>query len=343
MPNQALEGHKFTPYSNPTPAVQQLFDDFGTTVHLPGLPWEEGDNETFTPPFRQYVWILHEASSRLFAEVGKYTPGQDFSAVQFVNSFQRNPFRSDGHNRKPEYFTINGHSGWFAAHNPYITPNQRVGEPVIVRILNAGLSMHSLHLHANHFYVIGVNNTVQENPFLLDTFPVHPLDVVEWAIPFIRPPDIPNKRGIGLPDMPLISIPNPSIDHSVPHPVWPPNEEMNMHFPKKGTKAGDFDISSRLSPIHYPMHDHSETSQSAQGGNYPIGMLSEIIFIGDRTTTDGVVNFPGAHTFHGPEKTGPAGGFGSTHDTEPFNQKKDINDNPPNRKKEIKINPVRLK
>ena len=49
-------------------------------------------------------------------------------------------------------------------------PIIRVGEPAIIRILNAGLSMHSLHLHANHYYVTGVNGVVQENPMWVDTF-----------------------------------------------------------------------------------------------------------------------------------------------------------------------------
>ena len=218
-------------------------------------------------------------------------------------------------NRKPEYFTINGQSGFFAAHNPYITPHHRVGEPAVIRILNAGLSMHSLHLHANHYYVTGVNGVVQENPVWVDTYTSNPLDVIEWAVPFTRPPDIPNERGIGLPDKPLMSVANPAIPGSVPHPVWPPTEEMDMHFPKIGTMAGNTDISVRLSPICYPMHDHTEPSQSAQGGNYGLGMMSGIHFIGDRNTSEGVTTFPNAHIgYHGPNSTGPAAGHDVLHE-----------------------------
>jgi FtsP/CotA-like multicopper oxidase with cupredoxin domain len=308
MPKEAVAGHRYTPYTNPTPAVQQLFDDFGSSTHFPGLSWETGDPATNTPPFRQYIWLLHEASSRLFAEVGKYTPGKDYPASQFVKAFENDRFRSDGLNRKPEFFTINGQSGWFSAHNPYITPNRRVGEPVVIRILNAGLSLHSLHIHANHVYLTGNNGEVQENPIWLDTYTSHPLEVVEWAVPFTRPPDIPNERGIGLPDKPLISISNPSIQGSVPHPVWPPTEELNIHLPEIGEKAGNFDISVRLSPICYPMHDHSEPSQSAQGGNYGLGMMSGLGFIGDRNTPGGVTTFPEAPTIQSPDKTGTAAG-----------------------------------
>jgi hypothetical protein len=80
------------------------------------------------------------------------------------------------------------------------------------------------------------------------------------------------------------------------------------HFPKIGSKTGDVDISVRLSPICYPMHDHSETSQSSQGGNYGMGMMSGLEFIGDRNTPGGVTTFPGAATYHGPDATGPAAG-----------------------------------
>lgn len=313
MPKEAKAGHKFTPYTNPTPAVQQLFDDFGTAAHFPGLAWEQGDPSTNTQAFRQNIWILHEASSRLFAEVGNYTPGKDYPAAQFVKAFETDRFRSDGMNKKPDFYTISGQSGWFAAHNPYITPTHRVGEPCIIRILNAGLSLHSLHIHANHVYVTGINGEVQKNPFWLDTYTSHPLEIVEWAVPYIRPPDVPNQRGIGMPDKALISIANPSIPGSQPHPVWPPTEELNTFLPEIGEKAGNFDISVRMSPICYPMHDHSEPSQSAQGGNYGLGMMSGIHFIGDRNTIGGVTTFPDSPIYSGPEITGLAAGPDGSH------------------------------
>ena len=102
---------------------------------------------------------------------------------------------------------------------------------------------------------------------------------------------------------------------SVPHPVWPPTEELDMHFPNIGTMAGNTDISVRLSPICYPMHDHTEPSQSAQGGNYGLGMMSGIHFIGDRNTSGGVTTFPNADIGnHGPDSTGPAAGHDLLHE-----------------------------
>jgi hypothetical protein len=165
----------------------------------------------------------------------------------------------------------------------------RVGEPVIVHIMNAGLWAHSCHLHANHFYVTCINDVVQENPVWVDVFQVLPMDRVDYTIPFQRIPDIPNQRGIGLADPPLTSLSGA--------PCYPPVQEMILHFPDNGqdvvvNRLGQpVDLAQRLSPLCYPMHDHSEPSQTSQGGNYNTGLMSGIFFIGDRNIP-GQMNFP---------------------------------------------------
>ncbi len=160
MPSQP-SGTRFTPYDNPTPQIQRLFDEFGNAPWWPGLAWEQGDPATNTPPFRQYIWLLHQASPNLFAEVGDFTPGEDFDADDFVQRFLHDQFSPVNANAIPQYFTINGQAGHFSHNTPYINPNNRVGEPALVRILNAGLWTHSMHLHANHFYVLSVDNAAQ--------------------------------------------------------------------------------------------------------------------------------------------------------------------------------------
>jgi len=289
MPKNPVPGHKFTPYDNPTPAVQKLYDDFGSSDHFPGLAWGEGDPSTHTPAFRQYVWLTHQASPELFKEVGSLPTGHIYPAGQFVNAFTKDTFVPNGKNRLPQFFTINGQSGHFSHDNPYITPMGRVGEPVLVRILNAGLWTHSMHLHANHFYVTSINNHVQPNLLWLDTFNVHPLDHVDYTIPFHRPPDIPNQRGIGFADPPLTSINGT--------PTYPPAEEFDLFFPKIGEDIAQdihgnpIDLAVRQSPLCYPMHDHSEPTQTAQGGNYNCGLIAGIYFVGDRTIP-GQMDFP---------------------------------------------------
>ncbi len=316
MPAAAALGHKFTPYDNPTPAVQQLFDDFGSADHFPGIAWEDGDitpwalNDAFPvangildrpncPPFRQYLWLAHEASPKLFKEVGESAPGDPIrNPTNFLNAFLRDPFQphtfhtdNPGGNRIAQYFTFSGQSGFFSHNGPVITPMGRVGEPAVVHILNAGLWTHSMHLHANHFYVTCVNGVARPNVFSLDTFEVTPMDRVDYVVPFTRPPDIPNERGIGFADTPLISLSGT--------PVWPPVEEFETHLPPAGTKAGGsgVELGVRLSPMCYPMHDHSEPTQTSQGGNYNTGLVSGIYFTGDRNAP-GHFDFPMDVDFH---------------------------------------------
>jgi len=293
-----------TPYGNldPTSGVQKLYNAFGTTEHFPGLRWNQGD--ALTPPYRRFIWVTHEASAKLFAEVGLFSrqnPGEVYPAQQFMDAFLRDPFqiqayRSDNPNpdplngnRVPQYFMINGQSGHFAHNSPWITPMGRVGEPVIIHILNAGLWTHSMHLHANHFYVTSVNGVVSENPIWVDVFNVEPMDRIDYTIPFMRCPDVPNERGIGYPDTPRTSVNGT--------PVWPPDEEFDRYHPLIGEDMAEdilgnvIDLAERQSPLCYPMHDHSEASQTAQGGNYNCGLISGIYFVGDRNTP-GSMDFP---------------------------------------------------
>jgi hypothetical protein len=283
MPRTTVPGNKFTPYKNPTPNIQRLFNDFGSSIS-PGLSWDEGDPATNTPPFRQYVWLLHEASPILFDEVGSYRGRgkNDYPAGKFLEAFTNdryaNTYKTGKFNKKPHFFTINGQSGFLAHHNPFITPFRRIGEPVLIRTLNAGLATHSLHIHANHIYLLAMNNKLQNNLLWLDTHEVEPLGTMDWALPMRRPPDIPNERGIGLADRPLRDVNG--------YYVWPPREELSSYFPDEGEPW-----STRMSPLCYPMHDHIETSQTAQGANYTTGIMSGVNITGDRNTP-GAMNFP---------------------------------------------------
>lgn len=311
MPRAAAAGHKFTPYDNPTPMIQKLFDDLGTAAHWPGLPWEQGDPATDTLPFRQYVWVTHEASPVLFAEVGNAAPGTGSRIpANFIQAINHDPyadtFNTGIFNRKPQFFMINGQSGHFSHNNPFICPNLRVGEPCVIRVLGAGVNTHSMHIHANHVYVLSLDNQMSNDLWWVDTMTNSPLRGFDWLVPYMRPPDVPNVRGIGLPDAPLVTLAGGT--------TWPPNEELNTFIPPIGTLADPLnplspDISVQLSPICYPMHSHTEASQTSQGGSYNLGLISGINFTGDRNTPGGVTTFPLMHTDnHGPDKTGPAAG-----------------------------------
>jgi hypothetical protein len=117
------------------------------------------------------------------------------------------------------------------------------------------------------------------------------MDRIDYTVPFERPPDVPNVRGIGYADTPLTSLNGT--------PVWPPMEELDVHLPDIGEDEAenifgeDIDLEQRLSPLCYPMHDHSEPTQTCQGGNYNTGLISGIYFVGDRNTPSPAVIPPG--------------------------------------------------
>lgn len=301
------EAAALTPYATPTAGIQQLFNDFGRASWFPGLRWAEGDllgvtHEFPAPATRQHVWVCHQASPVLFEEVGLAAlAGQTYDPATFVTAFTADPFRAtsndprvlgtgDIFNRKPHFFTIAGQSGHFAHHNPTLAPSHRIGEPTLIRILNAGLWTHSLHMHANHFYITAVNNVPSENPIWVDVFNIHPMDHVDYTIPYMRPPDIPNARGIGRADAGI------SLAAGV-GATYPPQQEFLRFMPLTGTLVQSFmdpavliDIHESQSPLCYPMHDHSEPTQVAQGANYNCGLIAGIEFIGDRNTA-GQMNY----------------------------------------------------
>lgn len=241
-----------TPYSIPTSAVQQLFNDLGTTAHFP--------RHALTPAGwqreRSRIWLHHQIdpvfNNQALADFQAGRPSTVSAADMNANFL-------------PRYFTINGKAGAFSSHAPDVVLTGRIGQPMLVRILNSGLFTHSNHIHANHIYVTSVNNVVQDNVFTLDTFTIKPLDRIDWLVPFIRPPDIagdPNTRLRDLiPNELALTIEGPNGSPGVPQ-----------------------------SPLVFPMHCHVETSQTAAGGNYPQGTVTHFEFLGD---IDGV-DFPNA-------------------------------------------------
>lgn len=250
-----------TPYSQPTANVQRLFNDLGNSAHFPGDPWIPirpgnaaadahlpADIERFL--FRTRIWLFTQVDPRLNELVRTLGAGAVFDAVQFQRDFL------------PRYFLINGRSGVFAAHDHASALEGFIGEPFLVRQLNAGLATPSNHLHSNHYYVLAINNVVQENVVQPDTMSLTPVQTqagdpfftggstVDWLVPLIRPHDIP-----GNPATPLREL--------IP-------EELSLvigNVPQ--------------SPLRYPMHDHTEQSQTAAGGNYPQGDVTDILFLGD--------------------------------------------------------------
>jgi len=233
-----------TPYSGLAAgsAVQRLFNDLGTAAHFPGTPWDQARNA---------IWVFNVIDPAKAAQATASAAA--IAPASFLGSFL------------PQYFTINGKSGFFSAqhghgamegdnshindlestlsvvHGLYdsqgnISLHGTVGQPILIRNLNAGLMWQSPHIHGNHIYPvaharINADNSagsryIATNVPMLDTWLMQPGDIWDVLHPFIQPPDIPPA-------------------------AWPPVQE---RF-----------------PLLYPMHDHNEISNTAAGGNYPQG------------------------------------------------------------------------
>jgi hypothetical protein len=135
----------------------------------------------------------------------------------------------------------------------------------------------------------------------VDVFFLHPMGHMDYTLPFMRCPDVPNKGGIGRGGsghdarLTLANPPFPGFPGAASHPVWPPVEEFSLRHPKVGTikkgfLGGTVDIAQRQSPLCFPMHSHSEPDQTTQGGNYNTALISGMYFIGDRNIPN--VNWP---------------------------------------------------
>ena len=169
MPRAAVTGNALTPYRNPTPAVQQLFNDLGNSAHFPapGEPWK---------PERTTIWVFSDIDP-VYNEMASLN--QVIDPGDFVSNFL------------PRYFTINGKTGYFAANDPDTSLMGRAGEPRLIRNVHVGLDTHSPHTHANHSYQLAINGLVESNVFWLDTWAMVPGDRKDMLYPMMPPPDIP--------------------------------------------------------------------------------------------------------------------------------------------------------
>lgn len=240
-----------TPYSDPTANIQALFNDLGNPAKgFPGHPWDSDRNA---------IWVFSVVDPVKNALAAASTSGSGLNASTFLNGYL------------PQYFTINGKSGFFSAQHHHdasaeehthapdrfdfdlqanISIRGRVGQPMLIRNVNAGLMWHSPHIHGNHVYELAENGTLRNNLFMLDTWTIPPMHRKELLLPYIMPPDIPAQREV-------IDL----AGNGTGRLAWPPQDEKF--------------------PLLYPMHDHNEISNTAAGGNYPHGMATHWQIDGD--------------------------------------------------------------
>jgi FtsP/CotA-like multicopper oxidase with cupredoxin domain len=146
----------------------------------------------------------------------------------------------------PRYFLINGVSGQESTENPRTVPDRRLGESSLIRMVNMGAATHSPHFHGNHVYVLTSNRGAFHVP--------NPAGTGSVAI-------APEKDVIRMePD----SVTDVLLPVHIPLDQFPPYDPANA-------------------PTNlYPMHCHAEMSQTAGGGSYPSGMLTDWILRTDR-------------------------------------------------------------
>lgn len=166
---------------------------------------------------RQYKWLL-----------GNVDPRWSRAVQQNGDNFVTDP-RLNAGTFVPKYFTINGKS-FNQTHNPDTALKGAVGKAALVRMLNAGMAVHSMHFHGNHVEVASINGRdFRDHRKKKDAVSMFPLDTRDVVFPFMAPPDIPpDEFALGL------------------------------------------DLAQE--PQRYPMHCHTELSQTAGGGSYPHGM-----------------------------------------------------------------------
>jgi FtsP/CotA-like multicopper oxidase with cupredoxin domain len=251
LPAAPQLGHKFTPFSKPTSSVQQIFDDYADP-NFTDLPMNELDKPEGAAWFpepeknRFRIWVFGSTDNVLHTEIMN---GQMPTPAEFRARY------------KPRYQMINGRSGGYAVVDKGIHPASRIGQPILLRIINGGMVQWSAHWHGNHIWILSVNNQVQDNVFSVDTWSIRPLDRIDCLLPYRMPPDIPNPSG-----NPKHVPPNGLLRNIVP-------VELQLR-----PGGNDFPLQR---PMGFPMHCHSEMSQTAAGGNYPGGVVTHWQIIGD--------------------------------------------------------------
>ncbi len=160
-----MPANPVTPYDAPTPAVSRYVADIGG--------WDST---------RQWVWLFNQIDPALCQRVA--------AGATTLDTF------------KPRYFTINGASGFEAATSPDVAIHGHIGEPALIRSLNAGLAAHAPHIHGNHIGMLAAHGAVCEDVYERDT----------WRLPAMA------RHDVMLP----FEVPRDA------HP-WPPSDD--FHFP----------------------------------------------------------------------------------------------------------------
>ncbi|MEQ1709902.1 MAG: multicopper oxidase domain-containing protein [Hyphomicrobium sp.] len=227
-----------TPYSKTThtPAIVALFDALGTTERFqggdPGGRWN-GCTIDQEYSYQEKIWLLNQVDPKFNNLITATGITQSSVLLNIIGNFV------------PRYFTMNGRSGFDLASGGDVCPANYIGEPTLIRVINAGLCHHSTHIHGNHLMELAQADlttgtvVVRDNILERDVWQTWPMQRRDMLLPFEVPPDIPfrdpvTQDGIALADA----------------------------------------VAQEPFPLRYVMHCHTEMSQTAAGGNYPQGVVT---------------------------------------------------------------------
>lgn len=90
---------------------------------------------------------------------------------------------------EPRVFLLNGRFGDFSSQAVDTSPRGRVGEPALIRMINAGLTVKSIHFHGNHVFVLARDGEPPPVTLNKDSVFVDRGQVVDVLLPFRAPPD----------------------------------------------------------------------------------------------------------------------------------------------------------
>jgi hypothetical protein len=229
--------------------VNRVLGLFGALVVVPAAaPWTfDGSEGEFE---RQFVWMFHDIDPEWGRRARMGAP-IDPVATPAV----------------PRYFTINDRSGVFSAGVSLdVAENRRTHEDTkpsghgravdvtnfsdpgtgtgqLIRLVNTGIAEHQPHWHGNHVWTIVDNNEVLSRSSGRfspdgDLLMQHWEDTVEL---------------------------DPMSTKAVMLPIKPPPDAL------------DVVLANQKCEFVYPMHCHAEMSQTAAGGLYPGGMVTDWI------------------------------------------------------------------
>lgn len=119
---------------------------------------------------REFVWVLNVLDTR-WHERARLGRPIDLEAFE------------------PNIFLINGRFGDFSSRARDTSPHGRLGEPALIRMVNVGLPVKSMHFHGNHVLVLSRNGRALDIQASKDTVFMGPNERVDVLLPFEAPGD----------------------------------------------------------------------------------------------------------------------------------------------------------